>query len=194
MSNKPSNEFGPSTVAVIKGLIESAHIVSPTADLARRIYDAVDGNVQATRASRDIGDPALGMFMGMNVAVGILYAHAAELAMKCVLQQSGTEYGDLRKSHNLGDLFQALPVSIKEYAEKQYRDSANWQGKDLATTLEEAGNAIMTLRYVTESRGLGTPVIWFGALESVALSALSTIQSNGAVRVPDTGNVTKQAA
>ena len=173
--------FSPATAAFITGLVESAEIIRPSADLARGIYDHAEQ--KATEAGIQLG---LGRtFLGMIAAEGILYAHAAELAMKCVLQQTGKLSQRLRKSHHLGELFDALPDEVKQYAEAEYRkvQSAN-NGNSLAEELRKAGVASITLRYLTETRQQDSSLIWLSPLRSAALLAHQTIDSNGRVRVP----------
>ena len=173
--------FNSLTPALVAGLIQSGKVIRPAAELARSVYDHATERANAAEIDLGLG-PA---FFGMVVAEGILYSVAAELSMKCVLQQSNIEYEMLRRSHDLGELFKALPEEVKEYAKKRYQESPDGKGRDLAIDLEGAGKAIMTLRYVSENRTQDIPVVWFSAMESVALSALSTIQDNGEVRVPN---------
>ena len=181
-TNAGPNTFSPTTTAFIAGLVESAEIIRPSADLAKRIYDHTEQ--KATERGIQLG---LGRtFLGMVAAEFILYAHAAELAMKCVLQQTGKLSQPLRKSHDLGDIFDALPDKVKQFTEDEYRknSSAN-NGNSLAEELKNAGFAITTLRYMTETRQQDSPLIWLPALKAAALLAHQTIDSNGKVQVPN---------
>lgn len=175
------NTFSPTTTAFIAGLVESAEIIRPSADLTKRIYDHTEQ--KATEKGVQLG---LGRtFLGMIAAEFILYAHAAELAMKCVLQQTGKLSPPLRKSHHLGDLFDALPDRVKQFAEDEYQKDPSANNKNsLAEELNQAGVAIMTLRYLTETRQQNSPLIWLPALKVAALLAQQTIDNNGNVKVP----------
>ena len=180
-TNNGRNIFSPTTTAFIAGLVESAEIIRPSADLAKRIYDHTEE--KATEKGIQLGlSPT---FLGMLAAEFILYAHAAELAMKCVLQQTGNLSQSLSKSHHLGDLFDALPDRVKQFADCEYRkNSPANSGSPLAEELRHAGVAITTLRYLTETRQNDSPLIWLPALKAAALLAHQTINSNGEVQVP----------
>ena len=180
LNNKTGN-FRPETTAFIAGLLESAEIIRPSADLTKRIYD----HTEKIAAERGIHLGLGPTFLGMIAAEFILYAHAAELAMKCVLQQTGKLCPTLRSSHHLGNLFDALPGMVKEFAEEEYRKnpSAN-NGIPLQEGLRDAGTAIVTLRYLTETRQQDSPLIWLPALKVAALLAHQTIDGNGNVYVP----------
>lgn len=112
--------FDSSTPALVSGLIQSGKVIRPTAELARGVYDHATEKANAAGMALGLGP----LFLGMVVAEGILYSVAAQLSMKCVLQQSNTEYEALRRSHDLGELFKALPEEVKEYAKKRYQESA----------------------------------------------------------------------
>ena len=173
--------FSPTTTAFIAGLVESAEIIRPSADLAKRIYDHTEQ--KATEKGIQLG---LGRtFLGMVAAEFILYAHAAELSMKCVLQQTGKLSQPLRNSHHLGDLFDALPEKVQQFAEDEYRNNPSANNENfLAEELRHASVAITTLRYLTETRQQDSPLIWLPALKAAALLAQQTIDSNGKVQVP----------
>ena len=177
-------EFHSGTPSFVNGIIAAGRIIQEPADLAQRIYDRARQAAQAQGHELELAP----MFIGMLAAQGILYAHAAEVAMKTVLQQSGRDTKKTRGSHHLGLLFQRLPDDVKEYAEKKYEQEPSvGNRKTLSKTLNEIGNASIALRYLTEERQREDPIEFkFPAMQSVALSSLSTIQGDGKIQVPDT--------
>ena len=151
--------FQPSTISQITGFIRAAKTIRPNADHARDTHDLWIAKAQAAGSPIEIQQEFLGMYM----AESLLYSVAAELAMKLVLQQCGNFPEQLRKSHEIGKLFDAMPADIRGYAEKQYlADMANVSRQGLETQtvipkefrldnhLREAGSAPITLRYITE--------------------------------------------
>ena len=209
--------FQPSTMSQITGFIRAAKAIRPNADHARDTHDLWSEKTREAGASIEIQQEFLGMYM----AECLLYSVAAELAMKLVLQQCGNFPEQLRKSHDIGKLFDAMPADMRWYAEKQYlADMANVSRQGLKTQtviprefrlenhLREAGNAPITLRYITEGTNEqpqhtvavgnvdttvtvmppdSSPaiVIRSAAMESVAWSCIRSVQDDGTVSAPN---------
>ena len=171
--------FGPRTPAFVAGGLNAARLISTVADQAARQEQHVVEKAQEQGITLKIGEPSLGMY----AAVGVLFAQAAEVAMKCVLQLSGSARDELRKCHDLGKLFDELPADAKQYARRRFSANQNDRDEQLDPLLHEAGDATVLLRYLTEGKKNGR-MVRFDALESVAWSALSVIQNDGTVRVP----------
>lgn len=171
--------FGPRTPAFVAGGLEAARLISVVAGQTARREQHVIEKAQEQGTTLEIGEPSLGMY----AAVGVLFAQAAEVAMKCVLQLSGSEKDELRKCHHLGRLFDELPTEVKQYARQRFSANKNNRDEQLDALLHEAGDATVLLRYLTEGEMVGRTVR-FDALESVAWSTLAVIQADGTVRVP----------
>ena len=123
----------PSTKAFINGLLWAERSTGPVSELLLAV----------TRQSDFTG-------VGCHVGRGILSAHAAELAMKVVLQQeSGAELEKSNHHHNLRKLYQNMPDRVRRYCEERW---SNEHGDaDLAQLLFD-GDAITELRYLTGGR------------------------------------------
>ncbi len=171
--------FGPRTPAFVAGGLEAARLISVVADQAARREQHVIEKAQEQGITLKIGEPSLGMY----AAVGVLFAQAAEVAMKCVLQLSGSAKDELRKCHHLGRLFDELPPEVRQYARQRFNANQNNRDEQLDALLHEAGDATVLLRYLTEGE-TAERTVRFDALESVAWSALAVIQNDGTARVP----------
>ena len=170
--------FRPLTSAFVAGGLEAARLIQVVADQNARRERHVIKKAQEQGITLEIGEPSLGMY----AAVGVLFAQAAEVAMKCVLQQIGSEKDELRKCHHLGRLFDELPTEVKQYARQRFSANQNNRDEQLDALLHEAGDATVFLRYLTEGKKDGR-MVRFDALESVAWSTLAVIQNDGTVRV-----------
>ena len=167
--------FHEGTPSFVNGLLWSAHLIEAPSEMSRGLYDRAQQDAQEQGYNLNMGP----MFIGMVAARGILLSHAAEIAIKTVLQQVGY---NPRQIHDLGKLFKRLPNDVKEYAEKQYKPISS-NRETLQEALNDAGPASVNLRYLTETN---REMKWtsFAAMKSVTESALSTIQRDGTVRVP----------
>ena len=85
--------FGPRTPAFVAGGLEAARLISVVADQAARREKHIIEKAQEQGITLKIGEPSLGMY----AAVGVLFAQVAEVAMKCVLQLSGSAKDELRR-------------------------------------------------------------------------------------------------
>ena len=172
--------FDPRTPAFVVGGLEAARLISAVADQNARHEQHIRKKAQEQGTTLEIGEPSLGMY----AAVGVLFAQAAEVAMKCVLQLNGSAKDEIRKCHHLGKLFDELPAEVKQYAGQRFSTNQNNRDEQLDALLHEAGDATVFLRYLTEGKKNGR-MVRFDALESVARSALAVIQNDGTVRVPE---------
>ena len=172
-------DFDPRTPAFVAGGLEAARLIRVVAEQTARREQHVIEKAQEQEVTLKIGEPSLGMY----AAVGVLFAQAAEVAMKCVLQLNGSEKDELRKCHHLGKLFDELPEDMKQYASQRFSANQNNRDEQLDALLHEAGDATVFLRYLTEGKKDGR-MVRFDALESIAWSALAVIQGDGTVRVP----------
>lgn len=174
-----AKKFDSRTPEIVRGALESAALIRPFADFAMR-YDSH----MAKRIANLGGTPSADIpAFGIAATQGFLLAHAAEVAIKIVLQQSGRLREKLENSHQLGALFEALPADVKTYADRQFKTKKKTQ-ENLHRLLNEAGNASTFLRYLSAAGRKTDKVVRFDACESVAGSMLETIQRDGTIRVP----------
>ncbi len=189
--------FRPETMGIAAGLLEAAGVVEVVSGVALR---AAGSELPPEARAGDVVGLSSARPFGMTLGAALLEAHAAELAMKVVLERSGRaeQAGNAMKEHHLGKLYEALGEDVKAHLQAGFtqldnsRFDANmgrigrWipsnRRDDLAFRMRATGDVSVQVRYAPQ--GKLTRGVDRVAIRHVAASIMSLMTPDGRVEVP----------